>query len=187
MTNAPVAYFPDFLNSVEAGAAFMLLREGLAWERRDTAPRSEYWTNTFGRDYTYGNGVGRRTYEAKPSHPLIDGVRNKIEAETGQFLEGCFLNLYLDGTDSLGFHADDDPAIDHTRPILVVTLGEGREIAFKSQEKGSHPETMFLDPGSLLVMQAGMQHTHYHAIPRVRHGADTVGPRISMTFRGLVA
>jgi alkylated DNA repair dioxygenase AlkB len=91
--------------------------------------------------------------------------------------------MYEDGNDSLGWHADDDPGIDHTRPIAVITLGQGREIWFKENVKGSHPQRLFLEPGSLLLMHAGMQSTHLHSIPKA---AREIGPRISMTYRGLV-
>lgn len=183
--SAPVAFFPDFLDEQEAAVAFVLLRDQLDWVRRDGAPRSEYWTNTFDRPYTYGRDAGRRTYAAQPAHRQIDAVRAQIERETGHFLEGCFLNLYHDGSDSLGWHADDDPGIDHDRPILVLTLGAGRDIAFKPQISGAHPQTLHLDPGSLLVMQAGMQHTHLHAIPKIKVDPHLTGARISLTFRGL--
>lgn len=57
---------------------------------------------------------------------------------------GCFLNMYEDGTDALGWHADDDPSIDHDKPIAVVTLGQGRMIHYRGKdEKGSvlYPRT----------------------------------------------
>lgn len=187
MSDAPVVYFDEFVAPAVQSAFFQALRDGLAWERREGAPRSEYWTNTFDRAYTYGRGAGVRTYEARVSHPVIDAVRNQIEAEAGVRLEGCFLNLYLDGSDSLGWHADDDPEIDHNRPIAVVTLGSGRDIAFKAQAPGSHPERLLLEPGSLLLMRPGMQQTHFHAIPKIKPGEVPVGPRISLTYRGLNA
>jgi alkylated DNA repair dioxygenase AlkB len=180
----PVTYLPNFLTPILAQEVFELLRDELDWERRESAPRSEYWTNTFGRDYTYGRGAGVRTYQARKTHPEINFVRGLIHLREKVVLEGCFLNYYLDGSDSLGWHADDDPAIDHSKPIAVVTLGTGRDIAIKAQEKGAHPQRFFLEPGSLLLMHPGMQQTHYHSIPK----ADVAtGPRISMTYRGLVA
>lgn len=182
MSDAPVVYFDDFIAPAIRDAAFLMLRDGLDWERREGAPRSEYWTNTFDRPYTYGRDAGERTYLARASHPFIDACRDQLEVEAGVRLEGCFLNLYLDGSDSLGWHADDDAEIDHNRPIAVITLGAGRDIAFKRNVKGAHPERMFLQSGSLLIMRPGMQQTHLHAIPKM----DTAGPRISLTFRGLV-
>lgn len=187
MSDAPIVYFDDFVDPSMRDLAFAMLRDQLAWERREGAPRSEYWTNTFDRPYTYGRDAGRRTYEAQPSHPLINSFRDQIEAQSGVRLEGCFLNLYRDGQDSLGWHADDDPGIDHNRPIVVITLGAGRDIAFKSKISGSHPERLHLEPGSMLVMRPGMQQTHYHAIPKLKAEDGPGLPRISLTYRGLVA
>lgn len=181
----PVTYDPHFLPPALARTLFTALRDQLLWERRDGAPRSEYWTNLFDMPYTYGNGVGQRTYAAQPGHALIDAIRHKLRDRNVPVLEGCFLNMYLDGTDALGWHADDDEKIDHTKPIAVVTLGEGRALRYKSVIKGSHPTEVFLEPGSLLLMHAGMQQTHKHMIPRVDD--RVIGPRISLTYRGLRA
>lgn len=181
----PVTYIPGFLGADVATQTFEKLRDELAWERRVSAPRSEYWTNLYDRPYTYGRDAGLRTYEARPSHWCIDVIREKILEDCGAALEGCFLNHYLDGNDALGWHADDDKGIDHTKPIAVVTLGQGRALRYKPQIKGSHPTEVFLEHGSLLLMHAGMQHTHFHMIPKVED--RVIGPRISLTYRGLVA
>lgn len=181
---APVQYGPHLAKGASE-RIFEALSTQLEWERREGAPRSEYWTSKHGQPYTYGQGAGIRTYESRKSHHYIDALRNAIEMYHGCYLAGCFLNYYLDGTDSLGWHADDDPGIDHTKPIVVVTVGHGRTIEFKKQEKGSHPEHLFLESGSVLLMLPGMQQTHYHRIPKI-HGGAIVGPRISLTFRGLV-
>lgn len=183
--NAPVTYIPGWVGD-SCGRIFEHLL-GIAWVHRETegrpAPRKEYWTNTYERPYTYGSGIGQRTYEPQPPDPVIDEVREAIAAHTGHVLEGCFLNRYDGGLDSLNWHADDDSGIDHSKPIAVVTLGTARSIQFKSIEKGSHPQTLLLDPGSLLLMHAGMQSTHRHRIPKE---PSVTGTRISMTFRGLV-
>lgn len=183
----PVTYVSDFLNNAYAIGLYNTLRVELDWERRDGAPRAEYWTNDFGRDYTYGHGRGQRTYSSRKMHAEILAVRYYI-ASFGYAvpeLEGCFLNMYENGQDALGWHSDDDPGIDHTRPIAVVTLGQGRDIQYKEiGAKGNEAiRTIFLEPGSLLLMHAGMQQTHVHRIPKVH---EEIGPRISMTYRGLI-
>lgn len=183
MSKAPVEYIPDFLEPDVAQHFFDVLWAELDWERREGAPRREYWTNTLDRDYTYGRGIGVRTYTAKPSHWAIDAVSMDLTQMLDFTYEGCFLNGYEDGRDRLGWHADDDPGIDHTRPIAVITIGAGREIQFKEQTPGSHPEKLMLEPGSLLLMNAGMQSTHLHQIPKA---GFVVGPRISLTFRSLI-
>ncbi|AFU88099.1 alkylated DNA repair [Caulobacter phage CcrColossus] len=197
---APVTYIADFIPPGIVSALFDSLRSELAWQRRvmrnvrivdgvehvteQPVPRAEYWTNTFNRPYTYGRGAGIRTYQPQPDHEIIGNLRSALEAQHNSYLEGCFLNMYENGRDALGWHADDDPGIDHSKPIAVITLGQGRELRYKAQEPGSHPISIFLEPGSLLLMHAGMQQTHYHMIPAVKD--REIGTRISLTYRGLI-
>lgn len=194
---APVTYISNWISPEAAEDFFARLDADLAWQRRENTPRSEYWANTFQRPYTYGSGRGVRTYEAQPSHEVIDLVRDHIARDFGPVLEGCFLNRYNDGSDALGWHADDDPGIDHSKPIAVVTLGQPRAIAFKevlihgdetTKWSFGPPARLMLESGSLLLMHAGMQHTHQHSIPKGDQpkAGVVVRPRISMTYRGLV-
>src|SRR6478752_9806189 len=122
--NDPVVYIPNFIPNPDE--VFDALWADLNWEQRPFTPRREYWTNVFSRSYTYGNGVGERTYDSQGTHPMIELVSDALEKELGFRYEGCFLNGYATSKDALGFHADDDPNIDHSRPIAVVTVGGGR-------------------------------------------------------------
>lgn len=188
-----ITYIPNFIIGTDKW--FSTLQNELNWERRPDAPRSEFWTNTLGRKYTYGKGAGERTYFSQESHPLIDEGRAKIAAHIGNILEGCFLNMYGHSRDWLGWHADDDPGINHDLPIAVITLGQGRNIQYreiigtKETEKGmrneyGETETVMLENGSLFLMHAGMQQHYEHRIPKASFEAR---PRISMTYRGLVS
>lgn len=194
--NAPVIYRADYASRAVADNWFGELWHGLGWVRREGVPRREYWTNTFNRDYTYGRKRGIRTYEAQPNHPVIDAVRCDLRELLGVWFEGCFLNGYENSSDALGWHADDDPNIDHSRPIAIVTLYEDptarpRVIQFKEVLKpGSETEKavfgsveeLVLGHGSLALMAPGMQSTHQHKIPKAGFVSS---PRISLTFRGL--
>lgn len=193
---APVTYIEDFLKPAVADEWFGELWHGLAWERRESVPRREYWTNTLNRDYTYGRGAGIRTYQSKSCHPVIDAARYELNEGYDVWFEGCFLNGYEDGSDALGWHADDDPNIDHSKPIAVVTLYEDpkarpRAIQFREVLKpGSQTERAEFGPveelvlghGSLALMHAGMQQVYQHKIPKA---GFVCSPRISLTFRGL--
>ena len=171
---------------------FSTLWSELDWERRPDAPRREYWTTLRGRPYTYGRGQGVRTYEPKPDHPLVQDGRRRIQDAHGIWLEGCFLNGYETSRDWLGWHADDDAGIDHTKPIAIITVGQARAIQFRQivepmseTSKGVYgePETVMLESGSLCLMDAGMQFTHQHRIPKA---GSITQPRISLTYRGLL-
>lgn len=155
----------------------------LDWEKREDAPRKEYWSNDFNRAYTYGRGRGIRTYEARPWHENMLSIRAQVEEKLNTSFEGCFVNGYTGEHDWLNWHADDDPGIDHSKPIVVVSLGQSRNLQTRKNDR-TEVQTFFLDSGSMLVMPPGSQFTHQHRIPKVGH---KVNPRISLTFRGLIA
>jgi alkylated DNA repair dioxygenase AlkB len=192
-------YDENFISKDEAVEAFAALWNELAWERRDDAPRFEYWTNTFGRDYTYGRGAGVRTYSSNTTHRSIERVNDLLEERLGFRYEGCFLNGYdtsRNKQDWLGWHEDDDAGINHDRAIAVVTLygvedAKARKIAFREKLGVGADGKMTYGPvdeielanGSLILMPAGFQSTHQHAIPKVSGAWDS---RISMTYRSLL-
>jgi len=182
--NAVFSYTPEFLCSELSMTAFEALIEDLDWERRETAPRSEYWVNTFNQSYTYGRGKGVRTYFPRTTHPAIEAVTDLLENQLAFRYEGCFLNRYDNEREGLGWHADDDPSINHERPIAVVTLGQAREIQLKQQASNEQlPLRVMLEPGSLFLMNAGVQQTHFHRIPKA---PTKIGTRISLTYRSLI-
>ncbi len=162
-----------------------IIMEEVKWVQRDGAPRKEYWATLKGESYTYGRGQGERTYEPNPIVPSVEHVRTLVKEMTGEWLEGCFLNLYETGNESLGWHSDDDPGINHDQPIVVVSLGaertlEWREIGAKGYDSIYGQK---LASGSLFLMPPGMQYTHVHRIPKA---PQLTAPRISLTFRGLL-
>jgi len=179
---APVEY--SSMSIPYADNVFAHLRDDLQWERRDDAPRSEYYCNDLPVPYTYGRGAGRRTYEPRPWHPVIQAVRMVVEMIADTRFDVCFLNRYLTNRDHLGWHADDSPEMDDARPIAVVSFGATREIWFRRKgTKGPHVVQVLGGQGSLLIMAAGMQDEWEHRIPKA--GYDC-GERISLTFRGYV-
>ena len=178
---SPITLTENYIADPEL--AFDILMNDLDWERRSDAPRYECWMNDFNAPYTYGRFAGERTYQPKPWNMLALKIRDRLLETTGVKYEGCFLNRYDNGQDHLGWHADDSPMIDATRPIAIVSLGAMREIWFCPQADKRDFESVWMRPGSLLVMNAGMQQTHYHRIPKA---SRPVGPRISLTFRGLL-
>jgi alkylated DNA repair dioxygenase AlkB len=195
--NAPVIYLPKFVPNPDE--AFASLKQELAWERRDYTPRSEYYCNDSPRPYDYGRGAGRRRYHPSPYHPVILTIRKDLEARTGAVLDVCFLNMYLDQSDQLGWHADDSPEMDDARPIVTVSLGVEREIWFRpkrirvdGREVRPVPtpgidvdavEKLKLEHGSAAIMASGMQDNWEHRIPKA---GFQCGVRISLTFRGYV-
>lgn len=174
-----VTYIPDFVKNPDE--VFSILLNELDWEKRGETPRKEYYSNELNIPYVYGVGRGIREYLPKIWHEEVIKIKEKIEELTNTKFEVCFLNLYENQKDHLGWHADDSPEMDDDRPIAIVSLGVEREIWFCPQNDKSLINKVTLENGSLCVMAPGMQDTHYHRIPKANFEC---GKRISLTFRG---
>lgn len=176
-------YFPNWTQ--EPGIARLLAE--VPW-RRDTETRQEAFMTAKPYTYQYGSGRGVRSYTSTPFCCDVEALMQRLNVlmdypyHWGP-LNGCFLNRYDDQTQHLGWHADNFVGMDHTRPVVVVSFGQPREIWFRENGKtGVVPEAdrQLLCDGSLLIMPPGFQHTHQHRIPR---GDRSMGPRVSLTFR----
>lgn len=176
-----VAYETGFVEN--PAAAFDALWNGLDWKRVGNTPRREYYCNDVPVPYTYGRGVGMRTYEVQAWTPDLLAIKAAVELKLGATFEVCFLNCYDNSRDQLGWHADDSPEMDDAKPIAIVTLGAEREIWFCPAGDRADVTKIKLASGSLCVMPPGMQDTHLHRIPKA---GFECGPRISLTFRGYV-
>ena len=174
-----VKYLPQILKgSVDW---FSQLQE-LSWLRIDSTPRSEYFVSRLGHPYTYGQGAGERTYLPQPTSDAVEILWNLAETYTESKFDVVFLNKYDDGKDQLGWHADNSPEMDDSRPITIMSLGATREIWFRDNENHNVTKLAMRD-NDILIMPPGMQDTHMHRIPK--SGAVGCGPRISLTFRGI--
>lgn len=178
----PVTYLPGFVSN--PNAVFDALWNELAWERRHLVPRREYYANRVDVPYTYGRNAGKREYLPRPWHAHMTALGTKLTELTGHNFEVCFLNGYEDQSDHLGPHADDSPEMDDSRPIAIISLGAEREIWFSPQGQKTPVDRLKLEHGSLCLMHAGMQDTHFHRIPKA---GFLCGQRISMTYRGYVS
>lgn len=178
-----VKYIPGYISKPDADREFSRLWNDLDWERREGAPRREYWQNDYNLAYTYGSGTGVRTYEARPWDVFVDEQRERQNEEFSFKLDCCFINGYDNERDALGWHADDSPEMNPEEPVTVISLGEERNIMFRDYETKTI-ETLRLGHGSLLIMPPGFQQTHQHKIPK----GDRQGmcPRISLTYRGMI-
>lgn len=176
----PITY--STLNAETNAKYFDSLKNAIKWEHRD-APRREAFFSDKGEPYTYGAGRGVRTYYPQEFPIPVRLMQRTAEFHVNCRLEACFANYYLNQSDHLGWHADDSDVIDMSRPIVVMSFGVEREIWFRANDEPEKIEKLLLNNGSILVMNAGMQLTHQHRIPKCdRH----CGERISLTFRGLI-
>lgn len=144
--------------------------------REVAKPRLESWHGD--RAYTYS---GRRIDPA-PFTPTLERIRAMVSEVEGVRFDSVLVTLYRDGSDSIAFHADDEPELGPSRDdvrIASVSLGASRRFVLKRRD-GSEKAIWILGGGSLFVMSGRLQETHVHGVPKTAH---KVGPRMNLTFR----
>jgi alkylated DNA repair dioxygenase AlkB len=164
---------------------FEELRSLLAFEQRmivvygkeHPQPRLTAWYGPV--SYTYSNlQWGARELPSA----LLKSLQEKVEAHVGCKLPTMLANLYRDGSDRIGWHADDEPLFGDDPVIASLSFGAARD--FKMRRKVDHKEKLSfaLTDGSLLVMPAGTQREWEHSLPKRARVSE---PRINLTFRPL--
>ncbi len=115
--------------------------------------------------------------------PTIDAIRQEVERRIGHPLNHCLIQLYRNGRDFIGEHADKTLDVMRHSFIVNVSLGATRSMIFRSKhEKGSIPQKLPLPHGSLFMLNLESNQKYYHGIKQI--GIDgTDEPRISLTLR----
>ena len=177
---------PQFLAPAAADAllAALLAPGAVAWAQHHIRlfgqlvpePRRTAWVGEPGAAYAY-SGVRR---EPAPWPAALIAVRAALETTTGARFNSALLNLYRDGRDSMGWHADDEPELGPAPVIASLSLGAERRFRLRRRADHTDARALLLTPGSLLLMHGDLQTHWLHAIPKT---ARPVGARLNLTFR----
>ena len=172
--------------SPESDQLFTALETGLAWHEEDIfifgkwvkVPRLMCWYGDPDAYYHY-SGVD---HQPRLWTPELQSIRSKVEQHCRCAFNSVLANLYRDGRDSMGCHADDEKELGLNPVIASLSLGEER--LFKLHHK-KRKETLdiTLGHGDLLVMAGALQHHWVHSVPKTRNFKK---PRINLTFRKIV-
>ena len=157
------------------------LVHAVAWEqptvtvfgRHHPTPRLTAWYGDAAYSYS---GI---THPAAAFPPPLAQIRDQLQATTAVRFNSCLANLYRDGSDSMGAHADNEPELGAEPTIASVSLGARRRFVMTHVESGER-FTWPLGNGDLLVMSGESQRDYRHAVPKT---SARVGPRLNLTFR----
>ena len=184
--NLDIILDESFLNLSETNNLYERCLNDISWQsskikmfgKKINIPRLECWYGDNGCEYTY-SGKSLKRFEF-PSF-LLD-LRKRIEKKANTTFNSVLANLYRDGQDSMGFHADDEKELGNNPVIASISLGENRPIIF--QNKKTKEKMTFDQPsGSLLIMQGQTQAHWKHAINKSK---KVNKPRINLTFRNII-
>ncbi|WP_281754992.1 alpha-ketoglutarate-dependent dioxygenase AlkB family protein [Neptunitalea chrysea] len=183
LPNADITYFPEIFNTKESSIFYTQLLENIPWRQDEitvfgkTYPQPRltalYATNNL--TYSY-SGI---KMEPLPFTNTLNTIKEKVETISGNTFTTCLLNLYRNGQDSNGWHADNEKELGKNPIIASVSFGEKR--LFKLKHKSLNlKHDLELENGSLLLMKGTTQHHWLHSIPKTRKQKTE---RINLTFR----
>lgn len=141
-----------------------------------TIPRLQSWHGDPEAEYRY-SGL---TLPPAPWHPLLNQIKEALEDLTGTTFNSVLANLYRDGDDAMGWHADDEPELGAEPWIASYSLGASRRFSFRPRDGGAERVRMDLLNDQVLLMSPEVQHRWQHSLPRTRRCQSW---RINLTFR----
>jgi len=186
---AEIYYDRNFLSVDEATILFDVLRTKCVWQRhrtsfRQAVPRDEAYYGDPGSNYTYS----RRQYKPLAWLPELLSLRTRVEEATPTIAysnlglprlgyNAVLCNLYQNGNDSVGPHADAEPEMG---PV-IASISLGAERLFRLKDKnGVLAFAERLPHGSLFIMAGNTQRNFKHEVPKEPAVAL---PRVNLTFR----
>ncbi|MGY6275148.1 alpha-ketoglutarate-dependent dioxygenase AlkB family protein [Methylomonas sp. MgM2] len=179
-------YLPQFYPADKANDYFERLYQSLAWRQERLfifgrwvkVPRLTAWYGDAGADYRY-SGVDHRPL---PWTAELQAIKADIEWVCELTFNSVLANLYRDGRDSMGCHADDEKELGINPVIASLSLGDTRLLRFKHAKSGRKLE-FELSHGDLLIMAGELQHHWRHELPKTGKPKQA---RINLTFRRIV-
>ena len=185
LPEAEVYYWPGFLAPAEGEKICAALIQSVVW-RQDRVkmfgkeiplPRLTAWYGNAGKTYAY-SGI---QMEPLPWLPLLQTLKKTVEATTNHHFNSVLLNYYRHGQDSMGWHSDNEPELGPNPVIASVSLGQSRRFDFRHKHNRTIPkQSVWLNQGSLLLMQGLTQHFWQHQVPKASKLNQL---RLNLTFR----
>ena len=187
LPNAELIYVPDFFNSQEADNYYRIIKDQTNWQHDDITvfgksykqPRLTALYGDTNQTYSYSN----ITMHPEPFTQNLKEIKTKVETFSNENFNTLLINLYRDGSDSNGWHADNEKELGKNPIIASVSFGEERPFHFKHRTIKTERHKLVLAHGSLLLMKGEMQHYWLHQIAKTKRNIE---PRINLTFRKLV-
>lgn len=180
-----IIWEPDFLDVETSNDYFKYFLNELPWSggmikvfgKEFEIPRRQVFFANDQLTYAYSG----KTLEKSNWDERVLEIKSNIELSLDSKFNACLANLYRDGNDSNGWHADNEKELGTNPVIASLSLGETRKFHLKhnqTQEKVSFD----LSHGSLLIMGGALQAHWKHQIPKSKKVQD---PRVNLTFRKL--
>ncbi|MCA0132069.1 alpha-ketoglutarate-dependent dioxygenase AlkB family protein [Winogradskyella alexanderae] len=187
LPNAQLIYFPNFISRPKADEYFNTINKETNWQHDDITvfgktykqPRLTALYGASGKPYRYSDII----MYPEPFTYDLKIIKKEVETKSQVKFNTVLINLYRNGSDSNGWHADNEKELGKNPVIASISLGEERPFHFKHRKLKTERHKLLLQHGSLLIMKGEMQHFWLHQIAKTK---KEIGPRINLTFRKLI-
>lgn len=181
-----VEYIGQWLDPIKANLYFQQLWTEIEWQEDLVHIAGKYIQTKrkigWYADRPFLYHYSGTTKQAKPWHPILLELKQKVEYYTGEQFNACLLNLYHSGEEGVGWHSDSESELEPLAMIASLSLGAPRRFVFKHKQDGCKTE-LLLAHGSLLLMSGETQKYWLHSLPKVK---GVFEPRINLTFRKML-
>lgn len=187
LPDTQMTLWPGWLNATESAALQAELVAQLAWAqdsimmfgKKVKIPRRQVWMGDSHCSYRYSG----TTFTPVPWHPAVKQLTDEVSRFLRQPFNCVLLNLYANGQQHMGWHADNEAELGDDPVIASVSLGAARR--FELKHRRQHWQlALDLTPGSLLLMGQGCQQHWLHRLPKQSRVTEA---RLNLTFRYIEA
>ena len=179
-------HIDHFLTKEECTFYYQLLSRNTSWKsdhiqlfgKEYVTKRKTAFYGDSGLTYTYS----RKEKVALPWSNTLQSLKNQLEKVSGFQFNSCLLNLYHNGDEGMSWHSDNEKELGKAPVIASISLGETRKFSWKHKTIKDRYD-LYLEEGSLLIMQGAMQEHWLHCIPKT---SKVQGSRINLSFRQIL-
>ncbi len=173
--NESLLVLPKF----NSGLTFNILKKELDWKQNQlklygkihNEPRLTAW---FGPKYSYSSIIWNPSCFPK----FLQIALYKVSHAADFNFNAALVNYYRDGSDSMGWHSDDEKEIDQSC-IASLSFGEERRFLLRNKNEVKMKKEYLLKDNDLILMN-NLQKNWQHSIPKTTR---PLSGRINITFR----
>lgn len=146
----------EFVENFANNTTMAMLEENFSglYERNKILPRLVFYICENQKFFTYSYGkISHRSLTIWP--PMLEELRLAVQNHCQCRFNAAVVNLYRDGKDSVGWHADDEIGVHSV--IASLSFGATRKFEMKPNGSADVVKSVDLTHGSLLLMKGACQ------------------------------
>lgn len=175
----------NYYHHDEAERLFNVLHEKISWK--------QFHVTVYGKSYPqprlcafYGDenlsySYSKLTLKTEKWPAEILSIKEKIKSDLNLDFNSVLANLYRDGNDSNGWHADNEKELGKKPSLLSLSFGGEKILHLRSK---TAKEKILIKSGDLLFFTGKSQHESQHMIAKSKRYTKA---RINLTFRNIIS